>query len=108
MTNPTGTSSSGSASCPPGKTSRDDERGTSGTMKKNRKNRKPSLLSDPLGFVGKCSDIMDHVFELSPGKNGFDIVATTTRKIGKYIARTVKDGGAFQTARSWLCSAQTS
>jgi hypothetical protein len=95
MANPTGTSSSGSAPRPPGETSRDDERGTSGTKKKNKKNKKPSSSSDSSGFVGKCSDIKDHVFDVSPGKNGFDIFAITTREIGEYIARTVKDGGEF-------------
>jgi hypothetical protein len=45
--------------------------------------------------LGKCEEIKAHVFDVTPGKNGFDVFAKTTREIGEYMARNVKDGGEF-------------
>jgi hypothetical protein len=75
-----------------GKSSRGEDRGT-------KKKKKEKTLSTVLSnFVGKCEDIKEHVYDVTPGKSGFDVFAKTTREIGEYIARSVKDGGEFRTA----------
>jgi hypothetical protein len=70
---------------------REDSRGN----RSNKKKKKPFSVS---GYVGKCEEIKEHVYDVTPGKNGFDSFAKTTREIGKHIARTVKDAGDFRTA----------
>jgi hypothetical protein len=77
---------------PTGESSRDEDCGT----KKKKKKASSSTVST--SFVGKCEDIKEHVYNVTPGKSGFDVFAKTTRKVGEYIARTIKDGGEFCTA----------
>jgi hypothetical protein len=52
----------------------------------------------PSAFMGKWEEIKAHVFDVTPGKNGFDVFAKTTREIGEYMARSVKDSGEFRVA----------
>jgi hypothetical protein len=64
--------------------------------KKNRdKHRGKVAAFLPSGFMGKCEEIKAHVFDVTPGKNRFDIFAKTTCKIGEYMARNVKDSREF-------------
>ena len=79
---------------PTGESSRDEDRGT----KKKKKKKAASSSTVYTSFVGKCEDIKEHVYDVTPGKSGFDVFAKTTREVGEYIARTVKDGGEFRTA----------
>jgi hypothetical protein len=79
---------------PTGKSSRDEDRGT----KKKKKKKASSSSTVSTSFVGKCDEIKEHVYDVTPGKSGFDVFAKTTRKVGKYIARNIKDGGEFCTA----------
>jgi hypothetical protein len=60
-----------------------------------RKKKKKLLVPVTSGYVGKCKDIKAHVYDVTPGKSGFDAFAKTTREIGEYIAQTVKDAGEF-------------
>jgi len=89
MSHPAGTP----VSRPTSEPSRDEDRGT-----KKKKKKKPSTTVSSTAFVGKCEDIKEHVYDVTPGKSGFDVFAKTTREIGEYIARTIKDGGEFRTA----------
>jgi hypothetical protein len=67
--------------------------------KRNKKNtdkhRGKSVAFLPSAFMGKCEETKAHVFNMTPGKNGFDVFAKTTRKIGEYMARNVKDCREF-------------
>jgi hypothetical protein len=76
--------------------SRDDER--RGNGKKKNKNRNKASQSSVSAFIGKCKDIKEHVYDAIPGRNGFDVFVKTTREIGEYIARSIKDGGEFRVA----------
>jgi hypothetical protein len=46
-------------------------------------------------YEGKCEEIKHHVYDVIPGKSGFDIFAKTTTEIGEYIAWTVPNAGEF-------------
>jgi hypothetical protein len=84
----------GGAPRPPNtETSRDEDRGT-----KKKKKTSSNVSANSASFSGKCEDIKEHVYDVTLGKSGFDVFAKTTREIGEYIARTVKDGGEFRTA----------
>lgn len=65
-----------------------------GRRKKNFKKKKhfPQRGS---GFEGKCEAIKQHVYDVVPGKNGFDVFAKTTTEIGEYIASNVPNAGEF-------------
>ena len=89
MSHPSGTPNSRP---PSGKSSRDKDRGT------KKKKKKKAFFTVSSSFVGKCEDIKEHVYDVTPGKSGFNVFAKTTRKVGKYIARTIKDGSDFCTA----------
>jgi hypothetical protein len=66
---------------------------------KNRnKYRGESVTLLPSLFVGKCEEIKTHVFDVTPGKNRFNVFAKTTRKIGEYMARNIKDSREFRVA----------
>jgi hypothetical protein len=43
-------------------------------------------------YEGKCEGKKQHVYDVVPGKNGFDVFAKTTTEIG-FIAQTVLNGG---------------
>jgi hypothetical protein len=64
----------------------------------NYRKKKKSLAPVTSGYVGKCEDLKGHVYDVTPGKSGFDAFAKTTHEIGEYIARTVKDAGEFRSA----------
>ena len=65
----------------------------------SKKKKKKSYGSNEQGgFTGKCEDLKMHVYDVTPGKSGFDTFARTTTEIGEYIARTCKDAGEFRTA----------
>jgi hypothetical protein len=74
----------------------DEDRSNERSNKTKKKKKSFTLASS--GFTGKCEDIKDHIYDVTPGKSGFDAFAKTTREIGEYIARTVKDAGEFRTA----------
>jgi hypothetical protein len=65
---------------------------------RNYRKKKKSLVPVTSGYVGKCEDLKGHVYDVTPGKSGFDAFAKTTREIGEYIARTVKDASEFRSA----------
>ena len=65
--------------------------------KKKKKKKKHGAGHITSSFIGKCDEIKQHVYDVSPG-NGFDTFAKTTREIGEHIARTVKNAGEFRTA----------
>jgi hypothetical protein len=46
-------------------------------------------------YEGKCEEIKQHVYDVIPGKNGFDVFAKTTTKIGEYVVRTVPNASKF-------------
>jgi V8-like Glu-specific endopeptidase len=48
-----------------------------------------------MAYKGKCKELKAHAFDVIPGKNGFNIFAKTTTKIGQHIARTVPNSGEF-------------
>jgi hypothetical protein len=60
-------------------------------LRKKKKHQVPSMSV----YEGKCDEIEHHVYNVVPGKNGFDIFAKTTTDIGAYIARTVGNAGEF-------------
>jgi hypothetical protein len=67
--------------------------------KKNRdKHRGKSVAFLPSAFMGKCEEIKAHVFDVTPGKNGFDVFAKITREIEEYMARNVKESREFRVA----------
>jgi hypothetical protein len=53
---------------------------------RNYRKKKKSLVPVTSGYVGKCEDLKGHVYDVTPGKSGFDAFAKTTREIGEYIA----------------------
>jgi hypothetical protein len=93
---------SGSSPAPPaanrpaatGSSTHEDERGNQWKKKKKKK----QFTDGQSGYAGKSDDLKTFVYDVSPGKSGFDSFAKTTREIGEYIARTVKDAGEFRTA----------
>jgi hypothetical protein len=44
---------------------------------------------------GKCEEIKQHVYDVIPGKNRFNVFAKTNTKIGEYITHTVPNAGEF-------------
>jgi hypothetical protein len=46
-------------------------------------------------YKGKCNKLKGHVYDVVPGKNGFDTFTKTTTEIGQYIACTVLNAGEF-------------
>jgi hypothetical protein len=46
-------------------------------------------------YKGKCKELMGHVYDVVPGKNGFNTFAKTTTEIGQYIAHTVPSASEF-------------
>jgi hypothetical protein len=69
--------------------------GTKGTgcqkLHKKKKFHVPSISA----YEGKCEEIKQHVYDVVPWKNGFDVFAKTTTEIGKYIARNVPNASKF-------------
>jgi hypothetical protein len=62
-----------------------------------RKLHKKKKFHVPSGSIyeGKCEEIKQHVYDVIPGKNGFDVFAKPTTEIGEHIARTVPNAGEF-------------
>jgi hypothetical protein len=48
-------------------------------------------------YVGKCEEIKNSVYDVTPGSSGFDSFARTTRDITLHIASTLKLAGEFCT-----------
>ena len=69
----------------------------SGGRGKNKKNRKQSSGTSP-SYMGKCSDIKEHVYDVNAGKSGFDVFVRTTREIAEYVSSNLKDASEFRTA----------
>jgi hypothetical protein len=59
-----------------------------------QKKKKKHFAPAGSGYVGKCADIKEHVYNIGPTRS-IDLFAKTTRDIGKYLACTIKNGNAF-------------
>jgi hypothetical protein len=46
-------------------------------------------------YKGKCKELKGHIYDVVPGKNGFDTFAMTTTEIRQYIGHTVLNAGEF-------------
>ena len=75
---------------PPSETS-DRQSGGRGKNKKNRKQSSGTSAS----YMGKCSDIKEHVYDMNAGKSGFDVFVRTTREIAEYVSSNLKDASEF-------------
>ena len=82
---------------PPAASANREPRDEDGKKKKKKKKKQSGAGHIASNFIGKCDEIKQHVYDVSPG-NGFDTFAKTTREIGEHIARTVKNAGEFRTA----------
>jgi hypothetical protein len=69
--------------------------GTESASRRKLRKKKRFNLPAVSAYEGKCEEIKHHVYDVVPGKNGFDIFAKTTTEIGEYIARTVPNAGEF-------------
>ena len=83
----------GSAPSPPAKMS---DRSSNG-RRNHKKNKKPSATSVS-SFIGKCSDIKEHNYDVNASQSGFDVFVKTTREIGKYVGGKLKDASKFWNA----------
>jgi hypothetical protein len=70
--------------------------GDGNTGSKKKKHIKKKKFAQRAGtFEGRCEAIKHHVYDVTPGKNGFDVFSKTTTEIGQYIALTVANAGEF-------------
>jgi hypothetical protein len=87
----------GSSSSPTAETSdRSSNSRRNNNKDKKNKNKSSGLASS--SYVGKCSDIKDHVYDVSAGRSGFDVFVKTTREISEYAAAKLKDASEFRNA----------
>ena len=87
----------GSSSSPPAETSdRSSNNRRSNNKDKKNKNKSSGLTTS--SYVGKCSDIKEHVYDVSAGRSGFDVFVKTTREISEYAAAKLKDASEFRNA----------
>ena len=64
----------GSSSSPPAETSdRSSNNRRSNNKDKKNKNKSSGLTTS--SYVGKCSDIKEHVYDVSAGRSGFDVLS---------------------------------
>lgn len=68
------------------------------TNKKKKKKSPGAAGTYAPGFIGRSAQIKNHVYDVTPGRNGLDVFAKTTREIANHIASTVANAGEFRTA----------
>jgi hypothetical protein len=54
---------------------------------------KKHFIPTATAYKGKCEELKAHVYNVIPGKDGFDTFAKTTTEIGQYITCTVLTAG---------------
>jgi hypothetical protein len=69
----------------------------SDSARQHRKKKKKNFAPVGSGYIGKCEEIKMHVYDVGPTRT-IDLFAKTTREIGEYLARTIKNGAEFRTA----------
>jgi hypothetical protein len=69
-----------------------------GNQSRKKKKKHFGSSDTQSGYTGKCDELKAYVYDVSPGKSGFETFAKTTIEIGQYIARTIKEAGEFRTA----------
>jgi hypothetical protein len=63
--------------------------------RQTKKHKKKNFVQRTSAFEGKCESIKQHVYDVTPGENGFDVFSKTTTEIGEYIASNVANAGEF-------------
>jgi hypothetical protein len=66
-----------------------------GDRRRKQHKKKKNFAQRASTFEGKCEAIKQHVYDVTPGRIGFDVFAKTTTKIGQYIASNVVNAGEF-------------
>lgn len=64
----------------------------------NTKRQVNSQKRSKNSFVGKCSDINDHVYDVGLGHNGFELFVKTTQEIAEDMSSNLKDASEFRIA----------
>jgi hypothetical protein len=97
MSQPSGNSPPAPSGCGSGSGSGQAEE-TRGSQSKKKKKKHFGSSDAQGGFIGRCNELKAYVYDVSPGKSGFESFAKTTIKIVGYIACTIKEAGEFRMA----------
>jgi hypothetical protein len=60
----------------------------------HRKKKNKHFAPVGSGYVGKCEEIKEHIYNVGPTRS-IDLFAEMTREIGEYLACTIKNGAEF-------------